>query len=114
MPCIADDSGFSVDALNGERRLFRARYAPEGQRASGPCCRSSKACRTASAGRIYKRDLLRVPERRRAGGRGLPYGSIARECRGTGGFGYDPIFLCAEAECAGKTFGEASPEERTP
>ncbi|MFR7553139.1 MAG: non-canonical purine NTP pyrophosphatase, partial [Acutalibacteraceae bacterium] len=40
------------------------------------------------------------------------YGSIARECRGTGGFGYDPIFLCAEAECAGKTFGEASPEEK--
>ena len=32
--------------------------------------------------------------------------------RGAGGFGYDPIFLCAEEGCAGKTFGEASPEEK--
>jgi XTP/dITP diphosphohydrolase len=36
-------------------------------------------------------------------------GRILEEPRGTGGFGYDPLFFCDEL---GKSFGEASAEEK--
>jgi XTP/dITP diphosphohydrolase len=36
-------------------------------------------------------------------------GVILEQPRGSGGFGYDPLFLSDEL---GKTFGEASPEEK--
>ena len=38
--------------------------------------------------------------------RGTCEGEILTECRGNGGFGYDPLFLCE----TGKTFAEISPE----
>lgn len=37
-------------------------------------------------------------------------GVIVHECRGTGGFGYDPIFAPYEGD--GRTFGEMTPEEK--
>jgi len=37
-------------------------------------------------------------------------GRIAHECRGTGGFGYDPIFIPDEGDK--RTFGEMRPEEK--
>jgi XTP/dITP diphosphohydrolase len=42
--------------------------------------------------------------------RGEVKGEIAHEERGTGGFGYDPIFIPAEGD--GRTFGEMSGEEK--
>ena len=42
--------------------------------------------------------------------RGEVKGEIAHEERGTGGFGYDPIFIPAEGD--GRTFGEMSADEK--
>jgi len=41
---------------------------------------------------------------------GEVHGVIAQESRGTGGFGYDPIFVPDEGD--GRTFGEMKPEEK--
>jgi XTP/dITP diphosphohydrolase len=42
--------------------------------------------------------------------RGEVRGTLAHESRGTGGFGYDPIFIPEEGD--GRTFGEMTPEEK--
>ncbi len=40
---------------------------------------------------------------------GAVEGEILHEPRGTGGFGYDPLFYCPAFGC---TFGEATPEQK--
>lgn len=112
LPCIADDSGLSVDALNGEPGVYSARYAPEGQRKltvlqkleNVPEEKRGAHFTSAICCVFPNGDVLEVE--------GRCCGRIARECRGQGGFGYDPIFICTEEGCAGKTFGEASPAEK--
>ena len=54
LPCVADDSGLSIDYLNGEPGVYSARYAEPGKRTG------RKARRT-----LYKCHLLCIPERRR-------------------------------------------------
>jgi XTP/dITP diphosphohydrolase len=99
LPAIADDSGIEVDALGGGPGVRSARYA-------GPNATDEDNLRK------LVRELEQVPDDRRgaryvcamvyvAGGpneapivckRTWP-GHIARERRGTYGFGYDPVFL---------------------
>ena len=98
LPAIADDSGIAVDALNGAPGLYSARYA-------GP-----EASDQANLLRLLH-DLADVPEQRRTARYhcALVYlraerdpaplvcqatweGRILREPRGSGGFGYDPVF----------------------
>ena len=99
LPAIADDSGIEVDALGGRPGLYSARYAGEG----------------ASDEQNLRKMLLElenVPAIQRTGryrsiivflhgpddpapliGEGVWEGSIATAPRGSGGFGYDPIFI---------------------
>ncbi len=110
---VADDSGLCVDYLNGEPGIYSARYGasdlddkgrlelvlkkmegvPKEKRSAYFMCgiafiNSDGTCVTAS-GRVD--------------------GIIAFEPAGENGFGYDPIFFVPEL---GKTFAEASPEEK--
>jgi XTP/dITP diphosphohydrolase len=110
---VADDSGLVVDALGGEPGIYSARYAGPG---------ASDEDRSA----LVLARLEGVPSEQRtarfvcaiavAGG-GLPTavregvveGEIAREPRGSGGFGYDPIFCYPPL---GRTFGELDGETK--
>lgn len=98
IPCLADDSGLEVDALAGQPGVRSARY-------------SGEDATDAQNNEKLLRQLADVPDEKRtarfrcaiavvdADGRelaatdGACEGRIAREPRGTHGFGYDPLFV---------------------
>ena len=97
MPCIADDSGLSVDALGGEPGVYSARYAGE----HGNDDKNNRKLleklrdvppekRTAS---FVSAVCCVFPDGRHFTVRGECHGVIGYEKRGDGGFGYDPYFL---------------------
>jgi XTP/dITP diphosphohydrolase len=108
---FADDSGLEVDALHGAPGVHSARYA--GDHA------------TDAANNALLLERLRGVENRAArfvcvialvhGGklvktfRGAVEGRIIDETRGSGGFGYDPLFYHEPFGC---TFGEAAIEQK--
>ena len=108
---FADDSGLEVDALGGAPGVHSARYA-------GPNA-------TDQANNTLLLERLRGIEIRTArfvcvialvrGGaliktfRGTVEGRIIDAPRGSGGFGYDPLFYC---EAFGCTFGEAAIDQK--
>ncbi len=111
LPAIADDSGLSVEALNGAPGIFSARYAG----------------RSATNGQNNRKLLeeMEGKENRNAifvcsiaiskpTGQVLTYtgrcsGIILHEPAGTNGFGYDPFFYYSPL---GKTFAQLSVEEK--
>lgn len=113
MPCIADDSGLMVDALNGAPGVFSARYAGEG---ASDCDRIKKLLNALSCIGPWERTARFVcavccifPDGRSFTVRGECEGMIAEECCGEGGFGYDPVFI---EKTTGKTFAQLSDAEK--
>ena len=103
-PCLADDSGLAVDALDGRPGVYSARYAPTdaeriakllGELEGVPAVRRTAAFVSAMA--------LAFPDGRRIEVEGRCAGVITEAPRGEGGFGYDPVFLVPER---GQTFAE--------
>ena len=109
---VADDSGLEVDALGGRPGVLSARYGrddsgfdekmalllDEIERSGGPDRRARFVSAVAMAdekGHILETTL------------GVCHGVIAQFPRGSGGFGYDPIFIPVGYD---KTFGELSDE----
>ena len=113
LPSVADDSGLSVDALNGMPGVFSARWSGKhgddqanldlllGQLNDVPDDRRGGAFVSAAA--------LVLPDGTETVVRGEWRGTIIRAERGTNGFGYDPIFV-PEGET--RTSAELSPEEK--
>jgi XTP/dITP diphosphohydrolase len=110
---VADDSGLSVDALDGGPGLYSSRFGGEG-------------ATDADRNRLLLEKLAGVPPERRgasftsavavARGDDLLFqttasveGRIADAPRGPNGFGYDPLFFYPPF---GRTFGEVPPEEK--
>jgi XTP/dITP diphosphohydrolase len=97
LPAVADDSGLCVDALNGMPGILSARWSGRhgddaanldlllGQLADVPDRRRTAAFVCAAAV-VLPDGTERVVE-------GSIDGTLIRERRGTGGFGYDPIFV---------------------
>ena len=89
---LAEDSGLEVDALGGRPGVHSARYAPEGP----PAIARLLAELEAASGRTarYVSELVAVaPRGGELRGSGILCGRIAREARGSEGFGYDPVFV---------------------
>ncbi|MBU1701083.1 MAG: RdgB/HAM1 family non-canonical purine NTP pyrophosphatase [Candidatus Eisenbacteria bacterium] len=113
-PVLADDTGLEVDALNGRPGIRSSRYAGE------------NASYDENVKRLLE-ELEDIEEIHRSArfrtvavlimGAGIEIttegrcdGTILRERRGEGGFGYDPVFLIPEI---GKTFSEMELAEKS-
>jgi XTP/dITP diphosphohydrolase len=113
-PALADDSGLEVDALDGAPGVWSARYAGGGGGGGGDAANNAKliaALRDVPAERRTARfrsvlALADVDGPLRDAvitADGVCEGVVLAAPRGTGGFGYDPLFLVPEL---GQTFAE--------
>ncbi|OJV22061.1 MAG: non-canonical purine NTP pyrophosphatase, RdgB/HAM1 family [Bacteroidetes bacterium 41-46] len=110
-PCFADDTGLIVDALGGRPGVHSARYAgPEGdsvkntnlllQEMRGITSRRARFATCVTL--ILSKEEIFLFE-------GRVEGRIANEPSGTGGFGYDPVFI---PDGYDKTLAELTPQEK--
>ena len=97
LPAIADDSGLCVPALGGAPGIYSARYSGEGD--DGNNRKLLAALENVADRRAYYVCLIvylrHADDPLPLIAQGLWHGTIAREPRGGGGFGYDPIFIPA-------------------
>jgi len=104
---LADDSGLEVDALAGAPGVASARYGGPGLSDAGRCARLLEALRGVPAERRTARFrcviALADPAGRERVVEATVEGRLTLARRGTGGFGYDPIFLYPPL---GQTFAE--------
>ncbi len=112
LPAIADDSGLCVDALNGGPGIYSARYGGDELDDRGRCMLllSNLRGQTTRAAHFCCAVACAFPNGDTLTAEGRCDGAIAFAPLGTGGFGYDPIFLVTEK---GKTFGQLSAEEKS-
>jgi XTP/dITP diphosphohydrolase len=89
---LAEDSGIEVRALGGRPGVHSARYAPEGAPAIAKLLGELEGVEDRRA--RYVSELVAIaPDGRELRGTGIFEGRIADAPRGTGGFGYDPVFV---------------------
>lgn len=114
-PALADDSGLEVDALGGAPGVRSARYAGEPTDDAANNAKLLAELKDVPAAERTARFrcvmALVWPDGRVLAADGVCEGSIGFEPRGTGGFGYDPLFLPYAAP--GKTMAELSPDEKS-
>lgn len=128
---LADDSGLEVDALDGEPGLHSARYgSPDGNKLSDAerrkylisklqdkphpwTARFRAVIAIATPEALWNQAASRLNLREQTPGiqifEGVCEGEIIPEERGTGGFGYDPIFLLTDL---GETMAELGMDEK--
>ena len=129
VPCLADDSGLAVDALNGMPGVLSARWAGRhgddtannalllAQLTDVPDARRGAAFVSACALVVPGGEEVGDDAVEAAGGEtggetveeGRWSGSVLREPRGEGGFGYDPLFL---PEGSDRAAAELTPAEK--
>jgi XTP/dITP diphosphohydrolase len=113
LPTVADDSGLAIDALNGMPGVFSARWA--GGHAGDDAnldlvlAQISDVPDEHRGGAFVCAAALVLPNGREHLVEGKQRGTILRARRGTGGFGYDPVFL---GEGQNRTNAELSAEEK--
>ncbi|HVF24840.1 MAG TPA: non-canonical purine NTP pyrophosphatase, partial [Anaerolineales bacterium] len=110
---LADDSGLEVDALDGAPGLYSARYSPKPKATDADrrayLIQNLQAKPRPWTARFHATIAIAIPNGDLHLTEGICDGEIIPEERGTGGFGYDPIFLLTEL---GKTMAELSMDEK--
>lgn len=111
LPSLADDSGLMVDALNGAPGVYSARYAGEehDDRKNNALLLRNMAAADDRSAHFCSVIALCFPDGSELTAEGRVDGHILFAERGENGFGYDPLFYSDEL---GKSFAEASPEEK--
>ncbi|MGC6422962.1 MAG: RdgB/HAM1 family non-canonical purine NTP pyrophosphatase [Flavobacteriaceae bacterium] len=105
--CFADDSGLEIDALDGEPGVYSARYAGFRANADNNIEKVLKKMTHQTNRKAQFRSVFALYwEGERHTFEGRVGGTLLTHKRGTGGFGYDPIFV---PEGYQKTFAELSP-----
>ena len=108
---IADDSGLCVDALGGAPGIFSARYSGthgDDQANNRKLLKELEGVK--DRGAHYTCAIALVwPDGKTVTAEDYLYGEIARDARGSNGFGYDPLFIIPEL---GKRTAEISAEEK--
>jgi XTP/dITP diphosphohydrolase len=114
VPVLADDSGLCVDALDGAPGIRSARYAPgsDQDRVAALLTALSGVPRERRTAHFACAMVLAVPGQSTKLTFGRVDGRIAFAPRGTGGFGYDPVFDVLELEGGRRTMAELRPEEK--
>jgi len=116
LPAVADDTGLEVEALGGAPGVYSARFAGKDATYADNVARllADLAAAPGKGGarraRFATVALAAFPDGREVWVEGSVGGRIALEERGTGGFGYDPVFVPDEGD--GRTFAELSAEEK--
>jgi XTP/dITP diphosphohydrolase len=112
LPGVADDTGLEVDALDGAPGVHTGRYA-------GPDCTYADNRRKLLkelAGVEDRRARFRTvafvlwPDGRELAAEGVCEGSISASERGSGGWGYDSVFVPADGD--GRTFAEMTDADK--
>jgi len=114
---VADDSGLCVDALGGDPGIHSARWAGEhGNDAANNdkmLAEMAEVPDDERTARFHSTVVLITRDEdgeEILAGNGDCEGTIARDLRGTNGFGYDPLFELADIP--GKRMAELEPEEK--
>ncbi|GAB3060613.1 RdgB/HAM1 family non-canonical purine NTP pyrophosphatase [Salinicoccus sesuvii] len=110
MPVISDDSGLSVDILNGAPGVYSARYA--GPEATDE--ENNRKLLSALEGQVDRKAhftsaiALAIPGMETRTYTGELHGEVLKSPQGVHGFGYDPLFKTAD----GRFLGMISTEEK--
>ncbi len=114
LPTLADDSGLVVPYLNGAPGIYSARYSEEATDAANNAkLLKEMQCLTDNQRAAYFKAVLVFVRHAEDPvpliAEGEAHGFITSEIKGSGGFGYDPLFFIPEKS---KTFGELSSHEK--
>lgn len=110
---LADDSGLEVDVLNGAPGLYSARYSPDpgadDANRRNYLLQNLKGKPQPWKAHFHATIAIAKPTGEVQLAEGNCYGEIIPEERGSGGFGYDPIFLLPELN---KTMAELEMKQK--
>ena len=113
LPTIADDSGLCVDFLDGAPGVYTARYAGEGatdEKNINKLLCALEGVPTEKRGAEFVCTIaFSVPNEKTYIFEGKCRGRILTEPKGSGGFGYDPVFYTPVFD---KSLSEISAEEK--